>query len=237
MDLSTLIARAREDNLDASIIEGAAQGNAIVLAVAMDMDEILQVPRPESNAEYIRVYDEVSRIAVTLASHIRQRGYASRAHTLRDEHLAMLPHAFAAGLGELGKHGSLINRDLGSSFRVSIVTTELDLAPDSPRLEGIDDFCSSCQMCVNYCPGDAITHEKQDVRGVHKWVVDTEKCAPYFATYYACAICLKVCPWNAKALGGAYKQAFIDTIKRTDRGAMRAELKAGIQTAWSLVER
>ena len=217
--------------------EWAAQGNAIVIAVAMDMDEILQVPRPESNAEYIRVYDEVSRIAVDLAWHIRQRGYAARAHTLRDEHLAMLPHAYAAGLGELGKHGSLINRDFGSSFRVSIVTTELPLAPDSPRIEGIDDFCTNCQMCVNHCPGDAIDNEKQDVRGVHKWVVDTEKCAPYFATYYACAICLKVCPWNASAFGGAYKQSFIDTIKRTDPHAVTAELRAGAQQAWSLVER
>lgn len=217
--------------------EWAAQGNAIVIVVAMDLDEILQVPRPESNAEYIRVYDAVSRIAVDVATFIRGRGYAARAHTLRDEHLAMLPHAYAAGMGELGKHGSLINRDLGSSFRVSIVTTDLPLAMDSPRIEGIDDFCTKCQMCVNYCPGDAIDNEKQEVRGVHKWVVDTEKCAPYFATYYACAVCLKVCPWNASAFGGGYKQAFIDTIKRTDRDELRSELQAGAQQAWSLLDR
>ena len=70
---------------------------------------------------------------------IRARGYAARAHTLRDEQLAMLPHAYAAGLGELGKHGSLINRELGCSFRIGVVTTELPLAVDSPREDGIQD--------------------------------------------------------------------------------------------------
>ena len=31
----------------------------------------------------------------------------------------MIPHAIEAGLGQLGKHGSLINERLGCSFRLS----------------------------------------------------------------------------------------------------------------------
>ena len=124
-----------------------------------------------------------------LARKIRQWGYPARAHTLRFERLSMLPHAYAAGMGELGKHGSLINRDLCCSFRVPIVTTDMPIVEDSPRIEGVEGVCTNCRICVDYCPGDAISHEKQAVRGVHKWVVDTEACAPYFGSHFACGIC------------------------------------------------
>ncbi len=111
--------------------------------------EILKLPRPETNVEYIRVYELLSRLGVELAEWIRDRGYPARAHTLRDEQLAMLPHAYTAGLGELGKHGSLINRELGCAFRIGVVTTELPLGVDAPQEDGIQDFCRSCRMCVS----------------------------------------------------------------------------------------
>jgi hypothetical protein len=127
---------------------------AIVLAIAMDYEEgLLEAPRPESIHEHIRVYDELSVASVRLAEQLRAAGYAARAHTMRGEDLAMLPHAQAAGLGELGKHGSLINRELGCSFRIGVVTTQLELAVDSPRDEGIQDFCRRCRMCTTYLPG------------------------------------------------------------------------------------
>lgn len=44
----------------------------------------------------------------------------------------MIPHAHAAGLGELGKHGSLISPELGPNFRLGMVTTDLPLAENSP---------------------------------------------------------------------------------------------------------
>ena len=34
------------------------------------------------------------------------------------------------------------------------------------------------------------------VRGVRKWYVDFDKCAPYFSATWGCAICLEVCPWS-----------------------------------------
>ena len=211
--------------------------HAIVIAVAMDYDAIKQAPKIESNAEVLRVYEVVGQIATDLAKHIRNWGYPARAHTLRFQQLNMLPHAHAAGLGELGKHGSLINRDLGCSFRVSVVTTDLPLVEDSPRKEGIEDFCTNCQMCVEYCPGDAISHDKQDVRGVFKWVIDTEACAPYFGTYSGCGICIQVCPWNAQGFGGRFKEAFVQTIKGINLLEWKADLKAGLQEPWTNVER
>ena len=211
---------------------------AIMLAVAMDFDDgFTDVPSAECNAEVLRVYNECSRVAVAVAMQIREWGYPARAHGSRKEQLAHIPHAYAAGLGELGKHGSLINPELGSMLRLSTVTTDLPLVTDSPRDYGIDDFCSKCQACVSHCPGDAILPEKQEVRGVVKWLVDTEKCAPYWGSYYACAICLQVCPYNAKAFEGQIKQSFVSTMRNIDLKERRETLKANLQTPWTFVER
>ena len=91
----------------------------------------------------------------------------------------MIPPAIAAGFGELGKHGSMINRTYGSSFRLSAVTTDMPLLSDAPDMFGADDFLE--------LPG---VHEglsarrdfgtKQTVRDVEKWYVDFDKCIPYF---------------------------------------------------------
>ncbi|MGI9657462.1 MAG: 4Fe-4S dicluster domain-containing protein [Gaiellaceae bacterium] len=207
--------------------------NAIVCALAMRMDELLRVPRLEANAEFLRAYDELSAIGVELACQIRERGYPARAHTLLSEGLAMLPHAHAAGIGELGKHGSLINRELGSCFRVSVVTTDLPLSADQPRDDGIEQFCANCQMCTTHCPGDAISDERSEVRGTTKWVVDTEACVPYFAQHYACGICLQVCPFNAKAFDGVFKSDFTAAVANIDSEAVARRLTDSLDAPWT----
>ena len=106
----------------------------------------------------------------------------------------MIPAALACGFGELGKHGSIINRQYGSSFRLAAVTTSLPLIADAPDSFGADDFCTSCQVCARACPPQAIAHDKQTVRGTTKWYVDFDKCVPYFNETYGCGICIAVCP-------------------------------------------
>ena len=41
----------------------------------------------------------------------------------------MIPHAIECGFGELGKHGSIINKEYGSSFRLAAVLTDVPLIP------------------------------------------------------------------------------------------------------------
>ncbi|MCG8350291.1 MAG: hypothetical protein MI924_21205 [Chloroflexales bacterium] len=73
-----------------------------------------------------------------------------------------------AGLGQLGKHGSLITQAYGSNVRLATVLTDLPLAVDAFADIGVDDFCMSCQICTANCPPHAISDTKQTVRGVER---------------------------------------------------------------------
>ena len=110
--------------------------------------------------------------------------------------MLLVPAAIAAGLGELGKHGSLINRTLGSNLRLACVLTDLELVSDERDDFGADEFCQRCVSCANACPPEAIQHEQRLVRGETRWYVDFDKCLPFFNEHQGCAVCLAACPWN-----------------------------------------
>ncbi len=127
--------------------------------------------------------------------------------------LNLIPAAMTAGLGEPGKHGSMINREYGSSFRLAAVETDLPLTVDSPDQLSADDFCTRCQICTKACPPQAIATDKQMVRGVEKWYVDFDKCIWDVNETYGCAVCPAVCPWStpgqATGMAEKYTQVFL----------------------------
>jgi epoxyqueuosine reductase len=110
--------------------------------------------------------------------------------------------AIRGGIGWLGKHTNVINREMGSWFFIANLITnyEFDYA------EQIPDFCGSCTACLDACPTEAIIRE---------YVVDANKCISYLTIenkkevpeafkgkfdnwLFGCDICQDVCPWNQK---------------------------------------
>lgn len=173
----------------------------IVVGVAMDYEELAEAPpsfdNPRAAVVVAHEYNRAARACRKLRNYILEQGYAAKAYQgPYATSLNMIPAAITAGLGELGKHGSMINREYGSSFRLSAVTTDMPLLADAPDTFGADDFCMRCKACANACPPDAISNEKQLVRGVNKWYVDFDKCIPYFGEALGCAMCLAICPWS-----------------------------------------
>jgi epoxyqueuosine reductase len=112
--------------------------------------------------------------------------------------------AVRAGLGWIGKHSNLINRDLGSFVFIGELILDLELKyneiPES-------DFCGACNICIEACPTDAILPGR---------TIDSNRCISFLTIEnreqipaafsgklenraFGCDICQDVCPWNRKA--------------------------------------
>ena len=173
----------------------------IVVGVTMDHEELDKIPptpdRPDSSVEVARQYNRAARVCREVTNFILAQGYHAKAWAGPfASALSMMPAAIEAGIGTLGKHGSLINGQYGSSIRLSAVTTDMPLIADQPVDIGAEDFCANCQICIKACPPGAIFPEKQMVRGVEKWFVDFDKCIPAFGEALGCAACIAKCPWS-----------------------------------------
>ena len=174
----------------------------VVLGFAHDFEQISKAPTPEAGVEVMQQYYRAAKGAKTLANFLRSCGYNAEPLTgPMSGKVTMIPAALAAGFGELGKHGSIICPEFGSSFRLSAVLTDAPVPLTRPQTHEIDEFCSSCRVCENACPVDAIAPDKQLVRGVQKWYVDFDRCLPFFNEHQGCAICIATCPWSRPGVG------------------------------------
>jgi ferredoxin len=143
--------------------------NAISIAVAIRPNLIKAGPVLPMISEVMRVYTKLAIISTTLAGYIRGLGYPTRAHMITNYQVLCVPLAIDAGMGELGRHGIMITKELGSSLKLTVVTTDLPLIYDQPIDIGVDEFCQDCKICAETCPSGAIPHgKKKVVRGIEK---------------------------------------------------------------------
>ena len=105
-----------------------------------------------------------------------------------------------AGLGWIGKHSNLLDRQAGSWFFLGEIYVDLPLPLDAPPTA----HCGRCTACLEVCPTQAI---------VAPYRVDARRCISYHTIelagpiplefrramgnrIYGCDDCQLVCPWN-----------------------------------------
>ena len=168
--------------------------HAICLAVEQDYRKTQTGPGVEADLARFETYEVEQTLSLKLADYIRERGYHAQLHDGSDNSGPYIPLFVSAGLGQLGANGQLLSPHFGSRARLMLITTDAPLTYDTPQDYGIHKFCQECQVCVNRCPGRAITRDKVWWRGVEKNKLIYERCRPVFVAYHGCAVCMIVCP-------------------------------------------
>ncbi len=139
----------------------------------------------------------LDQAAFILAAHIQRKGYLSvpvAASQIVDwqrqeAHLSHKKIGCLAGLGWIGRNNLLVNRSLGSHFRLVSVLTNMPLKADRPSEEG----CRDCTSCISACPASAIGQRPEDF--------DHQKCFEKLKEFqklrlvdqYICGICVNAC--------------------------------------------
>lgn len=187
----------------------------VMIGVAHDYEEISTAPEDCAGAEVVRQYGRGLKAAKDVAAWFRRQGWDAVPHGgPMAGPLVLIPPAIECGFGELGKHGSIINRDYGASFRLACVLTDAPLQATAAESYGVDDFCARCRICSDACPPEAILDDKQWVRGEYKWYVDFDKCIPFFNENFGCGICIAVCPFSRPGVG----PRLVEKLARRARG-------------------
>jgi ferredoxin len=175
-----------------------AHRHAISIAVALDPAIHKSGPVLAMTTEVMSAYNKLATIATILAAYIRSLGYPARAHVVSNYQVLCVPIAIEAGMGELGRHGIMMTKELGSCLKLATVTTDLLLAHDAPVDIGVKEFCKDCKICAERCPSGAISHgPARTVRGVERWSINAQACFRVWnETGTDCGICVAACPWS-----------------------------------------
>lgn len=105
-----------------------------------------------------------------------------------------------SGIGWVGKHTNVIDRDTGSWFFLGELYTDLPLPIDAAE----ESHCGTCTACIDVCPTKAI---------VAPYSLDARRCISYLTIenknsipvefrkdignrIYGCDDCQLFCPWN-----------------------------------------
>ncbi|MEJ2096133.1 MAG: reductive dehalogenase [Deltaproteobacteria bacterium] len=172
---------------------------AVVMAEEMSLEMIGAAPHTPTVVESMQVYAKGAYIATQVAAFIANLGYQATANHLRHYDAILPALAVDAGLGELGRLGYLISRELGPRIRLSAVLTDLPLTTDRPVDIGVMDFCRACKKCAACCPSQSIPREDDpsEHNGLLRWKLKAETCFDYWGKIGTdCNVCMKVCPWS-----------------------------------------
>jgi epoxyqueuosine reductase len=102
-------------------------------------------------------------------------------------HISHRTLAREAGLGHIGRCGSLIHPVYGAQVRYVSILTDLEFEPD----QRIDGDCGSCRKCIDACPAHAITEHGVDIKRCYEKLCEFSRIRGI--GQHICGVCIKVC--------------------------------------------
>jgi len=170
-----------------------------------------------------RDYHKLMRNRLQKLAERLQQEVGAFGHRVFVDSAPVLERALArnAGLGWIGKHTCLIDKDGGSWFFLGEIYVDLPLPIDAPA----SAHCGTCTRCIDVCPTQAITAPyRLDARRCisyltieHEGAIPEDLRPAIGNRIFGCDDCQLVCPWNKFA-------------KRTDEPDFRARNELDVAT-------
>jgi epoxyqueuosine reductase len=161
------------------------------------LEEITQAPTKLYFHHYRTLNALLDQTALKVSHYIQKKGFlglpvpASQILDWQNQkaHLSHKKIGYLAGLGWIGRNNLLVNKDLGSQFRLVTILTNMPLATDKPAKKD----CGSCRLCIKICPAAAIRENPTDFNHIRCFEKLKEFQRQRLADQYICGVCIKVC--------------------------------------------
>lgn len=161
------------------------------------LEEITSAPTRLYFHHYRTINAALDQAALKTANFIQDQGFNALpipASIILDwekqqGHLSHKKIGVLAGLGWIGRNNLLVNKQLGSQFRLATILTDMPLEPDKP----VKDTCGECRLCVKMCPAQAIKEDAADFEHTRCFEKLKEFQKNKLADQYICGVCVNVC--------------------------------------------
>ncbi|MFC1947447.1 4Fe-4S double cluster binding domain-containing protein [Chloroflexota bacterium] len=186
----------------------------VSIAVALDpviIRKIINGPDLEYLLEYRRANELLDSLGDKAVRFLEEKGYRTKWFSAtntgidRDTLSTALPHktvATRAGLGWIGKCALLITPEFGSAVRITSVLTDAELPAGTPKN---NSDCGDCRICVDICPGNAVTGREWEAGMSRDLLYDPFECREVARKWQReregitdniCGMCIAACPWT-----------------------------------------
>jgi epoxyqueuosine reductase len=196
--------------------EGYPRGVSVAIGVPPDIVRMLQQGGPNARylAEYRAMNEKLDELITLGAAFFRRQGYRALARRVAEvpqwDYRTPLPHktvATRAALGWIGKSALLVTPQYGPAVRISTILTDAPLQCAEPITTS---RCGKCSVCVDNCPGKAISGTLWEAGMDRDALFELDKCmgACHEMTRSSdigqgmtlCGRCFAVCPYTKRYL-------------------------------------
>jgi epoxyqueuosine reductase QueG len=174
--------------------------SAVCLGLSLSQG-VLEDLREEPTRLYFHHYRVVNasldQAALRVSHYIQKKGYLAipiPASLIVDwqnqkAHLSHKKIGYLAGLGWIGRNNLLVNKKLGSQFRLATILTDMPLKAGRPLRKD----CGECRVCVKICPSAAIKDKAAEFNHQACFEKLKEFQKKRLVDQYICGLCVKAC--------------------------------------------